>query len=147
MVHCQIKLFCYLCETKSTLNFFRHVYMQSYVVHYSNTIPSSLQNIASISSSVLMLMIVSAAALGPFIKGTVFIPLCILLVISLSVLTKLGTFRLIHYKTASMRIGIDYTDSSGVTVSYDHKETDEKIFEVRTIVLYAQFSWIICTNR
>lgn len=59
-----------------------------------------------------------------------------LLIVAFSLLTKYGTFRTLHNSVGAS--GIRHVDAKGNVIFYDHKETDEKIFEV----LMALFAYI-----
>jgi hypothetical protein len=61
-------------------------------------------------------------------RTLVFIAMIVAITV-ISVSLKLGTFRTISAELASM--GIEYTDAVGRRSVYDHRETDERVFEVR----------------
>jgi hypothetical protein len=96
-------------------------------VYLSDSVPSGPIEFLSAVSFSTVTMLVFSLALSPFLPFIGESSSSVLLVIILSILLKFATFRILNRQVAES--GLVYTNG-GVTVGFNHRETDEKIFEV-----------------
>ena len=98
----------------------------------SDSIPVEPVNILSLGSIPVVSVLVLLLALSPFLPVIGHSSISIALAIIVSVLLKLATFRLLNRQVAESGL---LRTSDGITVGFNHRETDEKIFEVTRFTL------------